>query len=800
MKRPLVYPAASLCFGILFSHLLKFPITYLFVANLAFLILAIFHLKNKTLSHVNLYIAVFFLGALFYRNSNILPVNHISKLVSEDETKIFLRGVIIDDPIISETFYNTDRISFVLNANSVKEDSAWKKTTGLVRVDVYKNRRNFNFGDEVILEGLISRVHGLRNPGIFDYSRYMAVKNIYSALKVKENNFVETVGINSSNPVKKSAYSLRHKIRSLLDAYFDEPFNGFLKAILIGDRSDLKYSLKDDFVKTGTVHILAISGLHVGLIASIFLFVFAFLKVPKKANLILTMVLLVFYSFAAGSNPPILRAVIIFFVFVAGYLINRETDILNSLSIAAILILLWNPKELFDPSFQLSFASVASIVVFAPKIDSVFKIGAVKGSFSVPTRIRLYILKSVSISIAAWLGVWPFVSYYFNIASPIAIIANIIIIPFLFVVMAASLLFLFISAFSNFFTAYLAKAISIIQEALFFINHSLSILPFSYFRTAAPSIIFSALYYSLLSLFVFTIRKKYIFIAILLFLNVVIWKDTVVGYKGKFLKITFFDVGQGDSILIEFPKKGNILIDGGSGGEEEKFDIGRSVIAPYLWNSSIKRLDAIIVTHFHEDHLGGILYLLKNFDVGCVMDNGAKSSSDDKLYGEYKKVIREKRIRHIAIGEGDEIGPIDHIRLYVLNPEKKDEISDSNDNSIVLKLVYENKKILFCGDITDKTMECLSSSYGEFLKSDILKIPHHGSFVGKEGTVKNFLKRISPEVSIISVGRRSRFKAQLEKVINIITSLNSDSYNTRDNGAIRIFIGPNSFKVAPFTG
>src|SRR3989338_8390218 len=164
MKRPFIPLAISLCLGISLSHYLKVPFIYPLILSTAFIILATLYSKKKILSHINLYLALFFLGMAAYQISNTLPDNHISNFTqplhagagfaSEDESKVFLRGTIVDDPIVTLTFYKTDKMSFVLNVNYLKEDSGWKKVSGLVKADVYKNKEALGFGDEVILEGL----------------------------------------------------------------------------------------------------------------------------------------------------------------------------------------------------------------------------------------------------------------------------------------------------------------------------------------------------------------------------------------------------------------------------------------------------------------------------------------------------------------------------------------------------------------------------------------------------------------------------------------------------------------------
>lgn len=799
MKRPILYLVTLFSVGIISSHLLEIPLLYPLLLSASFVILTFLLSKDKLLSHINLYLAVFFFSMAYYQNSNLLAQNHISNFTSRDSKKIFLKGTIVDDPVISTTFYKREKTSFILNANYYKEDSRWHKVAGLLKVDMQSTPQDklFFFGDEVILEGFISKIDGLANPGLFNYSKYLAMKDIYSILKVKEGMLAEKVGNYHASFIKWSAYKLRHKIRGLIDRYFDEPQSGFLKAILIGDRASLDSAINDDFIKTGTVHVLAISGLNVVMIAGIFLAFFSILRIPKRVSLVLTLAFLVFYSFAAGSSPPIIRATIAFAIFVIGYLISRDSDALNALSIAALLILLWNPKELFDPSFQLSFMSILSIIIFSPKVNGLLGINKTRID-STAGKIKQYILKGVSVSIAAWLGTWLLIASYFNIISPISIIANLAVIPILFIVTAASFLFFLAAIIPNFFTLLFAQGISLIEGLLFTLNRYFAMLPLSHFRIGAPSIGYSILYYAFISLTLMPaqiefkrlkIHGREILIIILVFFNILIWKDVISANSGV-LKITFLDIGQGDSAFIEFPNKGNLLIDGGIGGEKDRFDAGKSVIAPFLWNNGIFRIDAILITHFHEDHLGGIIYILNNFDVGCVIDNGAVVRNN-RFFDEYKRIVKNKRLRHIVVGEGDEIEGFDEIKIFILNPEKDKRIVDSNENSIVSKLLYKNFSVIFCGDVMEESMERLNS-YGAFLKSDVIKVPHHGGRLGKEGIVRNFFHNVSSQFCIISVGKMDDYNMPSKNTLNILSSLKSMNYETKNDGAVTMWIGPSS--------
>jgi competence protein ComEC len=238
-------------------------------------------------------------------------------------------------------------------------------------------------------------------------------------------------------------------------------------------------------------------------------------------------------------------------------------------------------------------------------------------------------------------------------------------------------------------------------------------------------------------------------------------------------------------------------MDGGSGGTDGMSDAGKSVVAPYLWNNGIRAIDAIVVTHFHEDHLGGLFYILENFRVGCVIDNGEPSSSDMALYERYIGIIKKKRIRRIVVGDGDEITGLGDARIFVLNPDRVTPDTDPNDSSLVFKIIYNNFSALFCGDISSKAMERIAAS-SDLLKSDIVKMPHHGGDVGDRMTAKSFFDLVSPKASVTSAGGRYRFSKICKNTQELMETLDSVNYWTKDQGAISVVSDGLSFKVTPF--
>ena len=811
MRRPALYILIPFALGIAVSGQIGTGLFVSLAAAAVFAAASAVFSSAKNVSHAALYIAVFFLGASSHINSNLLPPDHVSRFAGAGarESRAVIRGTVEDDPVVEAAFSGERKISFTLSAAGIKQRDLWQKSEGLVRAFIYtRENRSFEFGDEVVLEGFLSKPSGLKNPGLFDYAKRLANGGIYCILTSGDRGRVEVTGGLPANPVKRAAYRIRRAMRSALDRRLDGPDAAFAKAMLIGDRSSLGDDLNDEFIKTGTVHILSISGLHVGLIAGMALFVFGIVRIPKKASLIMTMAFLAVYSYVAGSSPPIIRAVVMFAVFAVGYVIERQTDLLNSLALAALFILLGAPKQLFDPGFQLSFVSIASIFIFYPKIGAA--LGAERhGRGGLIGRAAGYALKGVSVSVAAWIGTWPLISSYFNIVSPVSIIANLVIIPMSFLSMMGAIALILAGCVHVIVPAAIAHGLVVFNGALFAVNHALSRMPLAFFRTPALPGAWMAAYYALVVLWAAPparpsgspsgspsdpVRpglKKPAAITLLIVLNILMWERCA--DRRDILKATFLDVGKGDSAFVEFPGGWNCLIDAGPGAEPGRFDAGRNVVAPYIWNEGAAGIGALVITHPHADHLGGAIYILKNFTVGAAIDSG-RGRGD--LYGEYLRLLREKRVKRFIAGQGDAVVFPGGSKMYVLGPDGddagRDPRDDANAGSLVGKFVYENTAILFTGDAAGDAIGRMITRYGSFLRSDILKAPHHGGDIGGPAVVSKLEAAVSPSDVITSAGAPAR----REKAAgNYLTFGGAKEYYTYRDGALTVYIKPSGYDI-----
>jgi competence protein ComEC len=280
--------------------------------------------------------------------------------------------------------------------------------------------------------------------------------------------------------------------------YLPAPHGALLKAMVLGMRGGLFANIKDPFVKTGTVHILAISGLHVGLIAFILYVCFNALRINRQAATLLTLGALVIYMLVTGSRIPVVRATTMVSVVLIGSLFRRDAVSFNSLGLAAIILLLLNPRCLFSPSFQLSFAAVCSILCLTPTINTAMRVDALTKYKNVLAGAAQYSLRLFSVSLAAWLGVLPLVAYHFNLVTMIAIPGNIIVIPLTFLIIASSLsliacAFLF-QRLADVFAATTGGLLHLLQ----LVTTALSRLPGACLSVPSPPVPVVALYYILL--------------------------------------------------------------------------------------------------------------------------------------------------------------------------------------------------------------------------------------------------------------------------------------------------------------
>jgi competence protein ComEC len=491
MRRPLVGICSFFIIGIASAKFISIPFIYLFVAGVVFFLLNILSCRFNFRFKFLIYISFLLFGICVFKNQQNLAPHHIQKYIGYKGRFVVVKGNIDNDPLIKNSSYGR-RYSFVFNVDEVKLDKIWRKTYGRILVNSFQNQR-FYYGQRLILQGKIYKAPKFEISNKFNYREHLKKNGIFGILSIKKDSTPIIVDENSANLIKKFSFSLRGKLRKQIVNYLPSLEANLLRAILLGERQYIPKFLRKIFVQTGTVHILAISGLHIGIIAFIFLTFLKVIRIPRKIRYLITVLFLVFYVFIAGARTSVIRATIMSIVLLGGFIFEKETDILNSLALACFLILLFNPSQLFDIGFQLSFVSVMSIVIFSPKIENcVYKL------FSKKNKISFFLWRSLSVSLAVWLAVLGFIVYNFNIITPITVFANLFIIPFMVIVIALGLCFIVISLILPSVGFIFASSSTASLFLLVKITYLLSRIPGAYFYTPNLALYLIFIYYFML--------------------------------------------------------------------------------------------------------------------------------------------------------------------------------------------------------------------------------------------------------------------------------------------------------------
>ena len=763
--------------GIIFAFYIRIPINITFITTTAFAIITIAILcitKNKTKSCGYLIaLTIFFVGMLRYQiTSEILPQNHISNFTDINK-RIIIKGTIVSFPVSKKDIISCEiAVKMIHLADSITVSTCGKILVNIKQFDIVLRK-----GDSILITGKLRKPAGERNPGEFNYENFLKSKGLYGTIYIGRFSNIKLLPPNNKGWAVDNAISrIREYLEHIICKGFHDQYGALLKGLILGERGEITPEIKNAFSKIGVMHVLAVSGLHVGFIVVIFSTIFKLLRIPFRASIYFTMCCTLLYMLIVGFKPPVVRATIIVELYLWGLIIEREANLLNLLSTAALIILLINPLQLFQTSFQLSFIAVLSIIYFYKILNNLFSKIAFCNKIT-KSKIGNYIVQAFLVSFAVSCGTFPITIYYFEKLPIIALFINIIVVPLVGAIIALG--FVYIALASIFWP--LAKLVASIDTFLLKLLIDIVIktveIPFAYVPIYGLKLghIF-LIYLGLLLMFNINKRRcqKAIIYLILIGLNIHTWQSAV--QSKKWMEVIFIDIGDGDSALLKFPKNKCILIDAGI--RTDKFDAGKRHVVPYLRRMGITKIDAVNPSHSDADHLGGIPYVLRNLKVDRAIDNGVEAES--AVFSDYKFLIDSLQIIHETLKAGNRISGFENIGLFVFHPIEKEKIKNPNNTSLVIKIIYGGISFLFTGDIERVTEEELLK-FGDLLKCDVLKVPHHGS--NSSSTIE-FLKMVKPKYAVISVGKFNKFKHPSPKVLQRLNSLNIKTIRTDKNGAI----------------
>jgi len=437
----------------------------------------------------------------------------------------YVRGVVVSSPETFKTDWGQRRTIFTLKALEYKRQGRWIKTTGLCKVYINDSEIDYSYGNRLTLLSSLKYLKPSVGGDGFDYADYLRAKSIYTIASVRSDSDVVVHSAEGGSFIKRAILGTRKNIGILIKRYLPPQDAAILSAMLIGKRSDLSTETREIFVKTGTAHILSVSGLHVMVLSGMIFFMLRTLRIPHRVASMLVIGFLFVYTIVAGGRTPIMRAAIMVTVYLIGYALNRDYDIYSALSLAGIIILMANPRELFGAGFVLSFSCVFFICYLTPKLESYLRL-------SQANKTRRNMVRPVLVSCAVYIGIMPLTAYYFNIISPITIIANLFVVPGMGVILVCGILFVIIASpmpQAGAVMGYLAHFVFLpfVKIVSFF-----SSIRFGYFYVEKIPIYLIVGYYAMLFLTLnrqrVRLSRQGLFILYLVMLNLVVWKAALI--------------------------------------------------------------------------------------------------------------------------------------------------------------------------------------------------------------------------------------------------------------------------------
>ena len=826
IKRPIVVIVIGYIIGIIWGLYFEFSIVllYILITFLYALKICFRSKKHKKFQILSSYRYIRYIKLILTKQVIVLII--ISSIISntilifqENQYKNLYpeESIMVEGIIISNQEEREYKNRYKVNVLTVNSSNKYHFTQ--IYIDVKKDVQ-LEYGDKVILQGEFRKGNEQRNTGGFDYQLYLKSINIYGTLNVES---YETISSDNVNWIEKSINKIKLTITENIEKVLEKEEEQIVKGLILGDTTVLEEELKEKFQVANISHVLAVSGMHI--IYIIMGIEMLLKKLLGKRNVRYVVITgLIFYMSITGFTSSIVRAGIMGIMNVVAFLVYRKNDIWTSMAISLEIILIQNPYAITGVGLQLSYLGTIGIILFSKNIKQYLdNIKWIKNNIRIKRNKRISkIVKNlkdmISVTLSAQFMIFPIMLYHFNMIGIYFVITNILVSVIIGPIMFLSIIFIFVSFIHLQISQHISIFLSFGIKCLIQISN-LANLPFSKIYVSTPSILGIIIYY----IFIFSSNQIYIiytnkylnstkrrFKNLIALMKYKLYEEKkkirrmyqkilrernvkaliVKTYKVIFLiifligicqfpknlEIHFLDVGQGDSCFIITPEQKTIFIDGG-GSTSNTFDVGKETLIPYLLDKGYTKLDYVFISHFDQDHVGGILSILQELKVGQVFIS--KQGEKSENYETFLELVNEKKINVQEVKAGDKV-TIGDITFHVLWPiEKQIEENILNNNAMVMKLQYRSFSMLFTGDIEEIAEKKILHIYKndlDILQSSVLKVAHHGS---KSSSTEEFLKAVNGEVAIIGVGENNMFGHPSNVVLERLQSFRYADFQDR---------------------
>ena len=770
MKRPLTGLAVVFASGIWLGASAAWRWEWLFCVAVG--LLAAVSVLYQTRGSLPLLLgAVLVAGMFSYRQATtIFSPCYVTRLVAWHDQNIALRGLIVSDLAGSANRAEkaqSERQRFTLQLAAIQTTTNWVQADGRVLVFVgdqdsgvmgpYPAAESLRYGDRIECTALMRVPTPARNPGEFDWPSYLRQRNITFTATIRKTDVCTVQARDCGNPF--IALSLRMQERfeqALRYGLDDEPeLAGALVGMLIGQREAIAPDTVEDFQRSGVFHVFAINGLHVGLVTGILLVFLRLVQVPRRWCGLVGIPLVALYVFATGAHPGAVRALVMAGVWMLSWMLVRPTNGLNNLAAAALALLVWEPTQLFDGGFILSFTVVSTIVVLTPRIEQPLNRWVAPDPF-LPRRfvpkwrravesVARRGVRLLSCSVAAWVGLVPLLAIYFHLFTPVSIVANLLVIPLMTAIISLGMVATMAHAVWPWLTLTFNNANLLLLAIMTRSMGWLSEMPFSHWYVQSPPMWLVVAYYTLGSVLLIRWISWRLRLAILV--TVVMLGGTLaeVNLRRDIVELTVLSLNDGPAIFLNAPgERNDWLIDGGGSWD------GARVLPPFLQAQGVDQLGAVVLTRGIRSHAGGLSAVLDEIPVAQVMH--ANASARSVFSRQWLATVNERRIPQRTLLAGDILTAGNYVRVQVLSPPNKSAISTQRyDNALVLAIEVGPTRVLLMSD-TGETVERRLLESGADVRATVIVRGQHG----KESCCSpEFLSAARPDVMVLAVNARS---------------------------------------------
>lgn len=800
MKRPLVPVALGYAAGLLLAELFK-PDCGLLLAVAGLLCLAATAVPSRRA--LLLWPLLVFTGwsNLLSRTEVFSPVD-LRVVQGTNAAIVTMHGTLLETPsqrVFERGEQEVWRTLAQVRVTGLWRGNDWQPAVGRVMTSTPGQLPPVFFsGQPVVIEGILLPPATPLADGLFDYRTYLKRQGIYFQLKADTTNSWRLLpGAATELPWADRflAWAQRTLARDIPLHVKDQPLR-LIWAMTLGWRPALTNEVSEPFMLSGTMHIFAISGLHIALIAGILVSLLRVVRLPRQWCGLIVIPLIWFYTQATGWQPSAIRSTVMMTIIIGGWALHRPTDLLNSLAAAAFLILVWDPQQLFQASFQLSFFVVLSIALLMPPLEKVRDrllahdpllppalVPRWKRWLGTPLR---WLGTALATSLAAWLGSLPLTAYYFHIFNPVTLLANLVVVPLSSAALACNLGSLICGDWLPWLTELFNHSGWFWMLLMTRASAVATQIPGGYFYVPAPGFLDFVIYYALLigtlSGWLFTrARRGWVIAALAVLLVVYGWRWQAMRAETR---ITVLPLAGAHAVWTDAAgKSGDWLIDCGNTNAVE------FVTKPFLRSQGVNQLPRLILTHGDLKHVGGNEVLKLSFGEPEFWTSDARFRSPT-----YRRIIEDLTMnpdRHRIVHRGDSAGP-----WRVLHPDPADKFSRGDDNALVLRGDFSGVRLLLLSDLGRQGQEVLLNREPD-LRADIVVagLPEQG-----EPVKDSLLDRLQPKLLIVADSEYPAPRRASEQLRARLAQRNFPVCYTRLSGAVTMKFGRHGCEISAADG